>query len=625
MESAGSGEPRISAVPWMSRPHGSFVIDRPAVMNPLLDTLIGAEQASDGMVVALCGPGGFGKTALAAQACRRPEIRNRYPGGLLWITVGESARGPELAAKIDDLCEQLSGRRPGLSDPEQAGFQLAALIDERRDILLVVDDVWTTDQLMPFLAAGPTCGRLITTRNLRILSPQVTVLIVGAMTGDQGRLLLSHGIEGLSQDLLEGLLSRVGGWPMLLSLANGATRRAIRRGAPTVSAARRVLERLDTIGPHALDARDASSRHEAVRATIQISLDQIRPEDRPRYAELAIFAEDADIPIAALEVLWGPMGMSRPHIEDFCDELADLSLITGYQLASETIRLHDVLRAYLRSLLGAGHLAEANTRFLASAATLLDAGEANITAACRPWWTLPATHTYIWRHLAYHLLAAGLSHEHDGLVADLRWLEATIRHFGPAMATADVSLSTTPVARALHARVTQSAHLLSPIEPEQSLTDILLARLSDMPVLKPLCDDLTTRRADPRLVARWPLPDQPHPAQRRILAGHRDAVLGMRDIARRIVARDGKRRRHRAPVEYRRRHDASRPDRPQRPSELLRDRSRWPVAGNLERRHDRTHLVGNYRRYASCSARPQRLGMGLRLQRRRATAHLGRG
>ena len=215
---------------WMLPPGNPYAVDRPVLMSQLLDALTSESGTDSGTMVALHGAGGFGKTVLAVEACRRQEIKNRYPGGLLWITIGEAARGPELAVKIDDLCEQISGKRPGLSDPEQAGFHLAQLIDQLEPTLLVIDDVWTGDQLLPFLIAGPACTRLITSRDLRLLPPHAAVLKVDGMTTDQARLLLFRGVDGLPPELVEDLLGRVGRWPMLLSLANGATRRAVLRG-----------------------------------------------------------------------------------------------------------------------------------------------------------------------------------------------------------------------------------------------------------------------------------------------------------------------------------------------------------------------------------------------------------
>jgi hypothetical protein len=42
-----------------------------------------------GVTTALGGAGGFGKSALAAWVCHRPEVTAAFPDGVLWITLGE--------------------------------------------------------------------------------------------------------------------------------------------------------------------------------------------------------------------------------------------------------------------------------------------------------------------------------------------------------------------------------------------------------------------------------------------------------------------------------------------------------------------------------------------------------
>jgi multisubunit Na+/H+ antiporter MnhB subunit len=49
--------------------------------------------AGVGLTTGLAGAGGFGKTTLAAWVCHWPEIRRRYAGGLLWVTVGQEIHG----------------------------------------------------------------------------------------------------------------------------------------------------------------------------------------------------------------------------------------------------------------------------------------------------------------------------------------------------------------------------------------------------------------------------------------------------------------------------------------------------------------------------------------------------
>jgi hypothetical protein len=60
--------------------------------------------------------------------------------------IGQQVTGADVATAVNDLIEYLTGQRPTYSEPRLAGGHLARVIGARR-CLLVMDDVWRTDQL----------------------------------------------------------------------------------------------------------------------------------------------------------------------------------------------------------------------------------------------------------------------------------------------------------------------------------------------------------------------------------------------------------------------------------------------------------------------------------------------
>ena len=64
---------------------------------------------------------------------------------------------------------------------------------------------------------------------------------------------------------------------------------------PLAQAIAGVNSRLDKRGLIAFDAKNAADRDKAIAKTISVSLELLSEAERARFAELAVFPEDADI------------------------------------------------------------------------------------------------------------------------------------------------------------------------------------------------------------------------------------------------------------------------------------------------------------------------------------------
>ncbi|MCX5602951.1 NB-ARC domain-containing protein [Streptomyces phaeochromogenes] len=494
------------------------MVERPELADRLMAALSAAGATEVGMTTGLRGAGGFGKTTLAAWACHQTQLRERYPGGLLWATLGQEIRGADLAERINDLACVLSGRRPTLSDPDAAGTELGRLLDERAEsVLLVVDDVWEESQLRPFGFGGRDCTRLITTRIPDLLPASSRHLVVDAMSADQARLLLTGGVAGLPAEITEGLSKAAGRWPVLLNLINGTLRRRIERGQSAQEAAEQVMRTLLADGPGAFDPARPADRSRAVAATVEASLTLLAPVDQIRCLDLAVFPEDVDIPQDILGLLWPGV-----RVDALCEELAGLGLVADYRLDAPGPRLvlHDVIRAYLRTRQGPDARTQTHRRLTAASAALL----ARHDGVPRPWWTMPPDSNYLWRYLPYHLAAGDQHEELATLVCDLRWVEAKTRRLGSVVGViADLELSDTPTARNLRRVLQSAAHLLGPIDPPEALGATLAAQLHGEPGLEAELHAYRQTLPRPRVEPTWPLPDRPDPA-RPHPTGHKGAV-----------------------------------------------------------------------------------------------------
>jgi WD40 repeat protein len=496
--------------------------------------------ARDGIVAVttgLTGAGGFGKTMLAARACRDPKVGRWFRGGVVWVTVGQDTGDEELAARISEVVRNLGGDGPGFTSLEQAGQALAAALRTLRGRpLLVADDVWTAGQLAPFAVAAQAGCLLVTTRRAYVLEGTAARrIVVDAVPPEVARRLLRRELPQMAYGVEQELLGLAGGWPMLLSLVNRRLAGELRRPGSVIDvAAADAADRLRRKGPAALDVADDRSRDLAVAAVIGYSLDALAEANRDRFYELGVFAEDAEIPLAVVALLWRAIaGLDEDEAVALCEQLDRLSLVSlAWSGQARMLILHDVIRRYAAARLGQGRLAAVHSDLVSAARThagpamLGSGGRGDPVTEAASWWRLPETgqYRYLWQYLTYHLKAAGLEAELDQVCCDLRFMAVRLRQSGPAGVEADLARSTSPLARRLRRAIARNAHLLGPSTPDTALTTILTSRLGRMPEV---ADQLPALRSDLRAwTARpdWPLPDELPEALLRILVGHTELV-----------------------------------------------------------------------------------------------------
>jgi WD40 repeat protein len=484
------------------------VVERSELGSQLLTMLTESTPPHDGgLIVGVRGAGGYGKTVLATWACHQQAIDRHFPGGLLWVTVGQEAHGVDLADKINDVAFVLSGERPAIANPDAAGAELGRLLGEREPVLLVIDDVWSGAQLRPFRYGAPECTRLVTTRIDGLLPDGAPQLMVDAMSVTQARALVGGGIEGLPATQADRLATTAGRWPVLLNVINGTLRRRIARGDSLDEAAAAVEQRIAQHGPAALDPSRPDGRGLAVAATVDASLSLLPPQEQERFVDLALFPEDVDIPLGVLKLLW-----PDTDVDSLCEDLFSLGLVAELRLGPPGPRmvLHDVMRAYLIGRRARSDWIAAHRRMVAAASVLLNVHDnRHDDQDPAPWWDLPPDADYLWRYLPHHLRQADQPDDLATLVCDLRWIEAKTQRFGSVVAAeSDLVLVETPVAEALRRTLREAAHLLGPIDTPGALGATLASRLHGVPDLDATLARYRATLPRPRLAPDWPPPGQ---------------------------------------------------------------------------------------------------------------------
>ncbi|SPE37466.1 putative WD repeat protein [Candidatus Sulfopaludibacter sp. SbA6] len=417
-------------VPFMAPDLPPNYVDRPAEFAELRSRLLEpGRQNGVAITTALHGAGGFGKTTLAAALCHDEDIITVFFDGILWVTLG---RSPNLQAAVTGLHNALSGGHAAFADVQSAGLALAEQIQDRT-CLIVIDDVWDASHLQPFLRGGRNCARLITTRNFRIAADFAQVK-VDEMRGAEAASLLARGLPPGGGRLFEEPARRLGEWPLLLELANATLRHRVALGDSVEGALRYLNRALDRRGVTRFDPLNDAK----IAQTIEISLESLH-KDRRNFFALAIFPENTNIPLSAVQ---GLCGLDDFDAEEMVQSMHDLSLLR-LDLQSGVFRLHDAIRVWLRDQLS-------DTQSI----------HARLLAAWGDPHTLPSA--YAWRWLAYHLVHADRTAQLRSLLLDFDWLQAKLEATDVSALVSDFdNLKDDAEISLIQAAIRLSAHVLS--------------------------------------------------------------------------------------------------------------------------------------------------------------------
>jgi hypothetical protein len=143
-----------------------YFVHRPEVSWDLKARLLEEEGRPSGVLVvsAIYGLGGIGKSTLAAALARAPEVLGRFLDGVLWATLGQQ---PDVLSLLTGWIQALGDYDFRPTTIEAATAHLRTLLFDKA-ALLVVDDAWDPDHVLPFLVGGERCRVLVTTREAAI-------------------------------------------------------------------------------------------------------------------------------------------------------------------------------------------------------------------------------------------------------------------------------------------------------------------------------------------------------------------------------------------------------------------------------------------------------------------------
>lgn len=306
----------------------------------------GRLAAADGVrrtpIVVISGQGGVGKTTLALHAAH--QIREHFPDGQLYAHLRSTDAAPMPAEQVLEWFLRALGVPPSIlpTDPvELAAMYRSAIAGHR--ILVLLDDVDSTEQVLPLLPGDEHCSLLLTSRSglhglngarrveLEVFDPATSLALLSRVIGEAR-------VRDEEQAAYE-LAKACGQLPLGLRIA--AAKLAARRHWRIARMTRRLADER-----HRLD--ELTMEGASVRATISVSYQGLDAG----AARLLLLLGALDPPDFAGWVAAPLLDTTPDAAGDLLDVLVEARLVDVEINGDHQVRyrLHDLTRTFAREL-----------------------------------------------------------------------------------------------------------------------------------------------------------------------------------------------------------------------------------------------------------------------------------
>jgi DNA-binding XRE family transcriptional regulator len=255
-----------------------------------------------GLVVALHGLPGVGKTTLAWAIAYSTHIHQYFEDGVMWVTLGPNPDLLLLLSRWGALLRIPETTLEGIGNLQQWMGTLNNAIGTRR-MLLVIDDVWSSVDADVFRVGGPHCTHLVTTRFRSVAAitatPPVMPVTIRELADAESLVLLQRlapETRGCAASMLRTFVQSVGGLPLALKQAGSYLHRtASMVGSDAIPVS---IQRLSE--PHAFSESEALAAAHCSLGALDELLDAgvLEPCLQDSYALHAVIAAYARVFLA---------------------------------------------------------------------------------------------------------------------------------------------------------------------------------------------------------------------------------------------------------------------------------------------------------------------------------------
>ena len=435
-------------------------LPRPEDLDALKAKILGSGQQPVAVTgirrgMSIQGMGGIGKSVLAAAIARDEAVRQAFPDGVFWVSLGQE---PNVLSLQTELARELGEKTPDFSNISDGKKFLTERL-AMRCCFVVLDDIWRDQHLRSFDVLGDRCQMLITTRDSAVVTGIGAVeYSLDFLSLSQARQLLADW-TGYNQEALpvqaDEIIRECGYLPLALSMA-GAMLKKSRRWD-------RMLKRLQRADLDKIKQQFPDYDYPDLLKMLQVSVDYLEPELQERYLDFVVFPEEARIPQGVLETFWALNDLDELDVGDMVDDLVAKSLLRRDD--QDNLFLHDLQYDYITKQVG-----DPSRRHQ----QLLDA----YRIRCKQGWASGPQDGYFLRQLTRHMSGAGMRHELRSLLLNSDWLRVQL--YVNEINALPIDYGRMPndnVLKLLRSTLQLSTHVLA-LHPEQ-LTERLWGHLRD--------------------------------------------------------------------------------------------------------------------------------------------------
>jgi DNA-binding SARP family transcriptional activator/tetratricopeptide (TPR) repeat protein len=289
-------------------------------------------------IVAIDGPGGIGKSAIALHVAHL--MSSAHPDGQLYLDLHGACAGLEPsppAQALGALLRALDSSAAPTGDVAEDGARFRTLAAGRR-LLIVLDNAIDSDQVIPLLPSKPGCTVLITSRRRLSTVDAALHLHLDVLSDEDGVELLTRvgGVHG-EPEAAATIARMCGGLPLALRVA--AARLTKRSDWTAADLAQRLGDdrrRLDELGVDDL----------GVRACFAVTYDALAASDGLVDAHASMIYRlmgVLQVPNYDANLLAALADVTYPEVDAALQRLVDLQLVTA---SGGCYRMHDLMRLF---------------------------------------------------------------------------------------------------------------------------------------------------------------------------------------------------------------------------------------------------------------------------------------